>query len=432
MNVGARWDYQAASLDEIVVPANPIAPNLLPALTGAAVKNAIKWNSISPRIGFTYAIDESRRTLARASYSRFASQMNSGEATVLSTVQYSYIYFYGTDLNGDNKVQANELIGNLNTGAGNAGYGGFNLSNPTSLETPNRIGDYKTPMTDEIVIGADRQITRDFAVSANWTWRRYTNFNWSPYTGVDGNDYALAGTFAGTSAQTGPYSVPYYAINPSAVPDDGGQTYTVRPGYSQKYKGLEISATKRMSNNWMMRAAWSTNDHREYFDGLESMGDPTPTPANPNVDGGNVVRQTGGSGKSSIYMVLPKYQFILNGAVQAKWGITAGVNYLFRQGYSQPYNRSRVATGDVLSGNKTLLLVGVTDYPLPNVHSLDASLGKEVRLNRATLNFSVDAFNVLNLATVLGKQYDTRVSTAGQVLEIMNPRIFRLGVRIGF
>jgi hypothetical protein len=150
------------------------------------------------------------------------------------------------------------------------------------------------------------------------------------------------------------------------------------------------------------------------------------------VDGGNVVRQTGGSGKSSIYMVLPKYQFILNGAVQAKWGITAGVNYLFRQGYSQPYNRSRVATGDVLSGNKTLLLVGVTDYPLPNVHSLDASLGKEVRLNRATLNFSVDAFNVLNLGTVLGKQYDTRLTTAGQVLEIMNPRIFRLGVRIGF
>jgi hypothetical protein len=179
--------------------------------------------------------------------------------------------------------------------------------------------------------------------------------------------------------------------------------------------------------------AWSTSTHREYFKDLGAMGDPTPTPANPNMDGGLVVRQTAGSGKSAIYMVLPKQQFIMNAAYQMKWGITTGVNYLFRNGYSEPFNRTRVATGDVLQGNKTVFVLGaVDDYRLPSVHSLDMRVGKELKLNRATINFDLDAFNVLNVGTVLGRQYDLRLSTANQVLEIMNPRIIRFGLRVGF
>jgi hypothetical protein len=433
LNVGARWDYQAASLKESSVTANPIAPLLLRGVSSTPVNDAIKWNTISPRVGLTYAIDESRRTLLRASYSRFASQLSSAAASVLGTIQYSAVYFYGVDTNHDNRVQASELQGNLTTGAGNIGYFGFNIADPGSLTTPNRIGSYKTPMTDEFIIGGDRQVTRDIALSASWTYRKYSDFVWNPLRGVDGNDYTAAGTTSATSSVVGPYSVTYYKINPSAVPGDSGREYQTRPDYSQKYKGLEIAATKRMSNNWMARVAWSTNSHREYFKSLSAMGDPTPSPANPNIDGGLVVTQTGGSGKSQIFMVLPKYQFIFNGAVQMKWGITAGVNYLFRQGYSEPFNRTRVATGDVLSNNKTVFLLGGVDYyRLPSVHSLDGRIGKELKVNRATINFDVDVFNVLNVGTVLGKVYDLRLSTVGQVQEIINPRIVRFGVRIGF
>ena len=431
--IGVRWDHQAASLDVVTVPANPIAPTLLPSLTGAAAKNAIVWTSFAPRVGVVYAIDESRKTLARASYSRFASQISSGAASVLGTVQYSYIYFYGTDTNGDKRVQPGELQGNLTTGAGNAGYGGFNIANPSSLSTPNKIGSYKVPMTDEIIFGADRQLTKDIALSGSYTWRKYTNFTWNPLTGVDGNDYVKAGTLSATSSLVGPYSVDYYKINPSAVPADSGHTYSTRPDYHQRYWGLEFSATKRMSNNWMARAAWSTSDHREYFKSLSGMQDPTPLLSSPNMDGGLVMRATSGSGKSSIYMVLPKQQFILNGAYQAKWGITMGLNYLFRNGYSEPFHRSNVATGDVLGSSKKVFVLGGVDwYRLPNVHSVDARIGKEIKANRMTINIDVDAFNVLNVGTTLGKQYDLRLSTAGQVLEIMNPRIVRFGLRVGF
>ena len=433
LNIGARWDYQTSSLLPSTVNANPIAPNLLPALTEIAQKDAIKWNTITPRIGVTYAIDEDRRTIARASYSRFASQLSAGASSVLGTIQYSGIYFYGVDTNRDKIIQASELQGNLTTGAGNAGYFGFSLTNPKQQTTPNKVGSYKTPMTDEFIIGADRQLTRDISVSASWTYRKYTNFVWSPLTGVDGTKYTAAGTISATGSIAGPYNVTYYKINPSAVPADNGHTYQTRPDYYQVYKGFEVSATKRMSDNWMARAAFSTNAHREYFPTAVSYGDPTPSPSSPNINGGLVVRQTSGSGKSSIYMVLPKYQFILNSAYELPLGITFGMNYLFRDGYSEPFFRSRVATGDVLSANKSVLVVGGADwFKLPSVHSFDIRIGKQQKIDKVTANLDIDIFNALNLATALGKQYDLRLATAGQVLEIMNPRIIRIGVRIGF
>ena len=109
------------------------------------------------------------------------------------------------------------------------------------------------------------------------------------------------------------------------------------------------------------------------------------------------------------------------------------MNYLFRDGYSEPFFRSRVATGDVLSANKSVLVVGGADwFKLPSVHSFDIRIGKQQKIDKVTANLDIDIFNALNLATALGKQYDLRLATAGQVLEIMNPRIIRIGVRIGF
>jgi len=152
----------------------------------------------------------------------------------------------------------------------------------------------------------------------------------------------------------------------------------------------------------------------------------------PNMSGGLVSTQTAGSGKSGVFLVLPKYQFVANGAYQMKWGITTGINYLFRQGYSQPFYTSAVGSG-AKAGVTGLLLVGsVNDYRLPSMHSLDARIGKEAKFGRTTVNFDVDAFNLLNLATTLGKEYDLNLSTGGNIIEIMNPRIVRFGVRIGF
>jgi hypothetical protein len=429
LNVGLRWDRQSSSVLAYSQKGNPLSP-LLPDLTGQAADEVILWNSITPRVGVTYAIDEERRTIGRASYASFASQMNAGAGGFFSTVgSFRGVYIYDVvDLNGNGTVDAAEIAGRT---ADN--WYGFNIANPGNVGTPNHvIGDYKTPMTHEFILGVDHELRPNFGVSASYTFRRFTNFNWRPIEGLRADDYVQRGTFTGSQAPVGQYSVPYYGV--SALPANRTRTeYINRDGYSQRFNGLELSATKRMSNRWMARFGFSWNDHREYFDGNNSRTDPTSTLANPNIDGGHVMASSGGSGKSAIYMVLPQYQFVLNGLYQAGWGMNFGMNMVNRQGFAMPYNRSLVATGDPLGTNKTLLLVDdVTKFRLPAVTSLDLRAGKEFSIGSTRANIDIDVFNVLNSATVLGRQYDLRLTTADQVREIMNPRILRVGFRFAF
>jgi hypothetical protein len=432
LNLGVRWDRQAASLGAATVPASPVLPSLLPGLTATPEKNAIVWNAVTPRLGLTYAMNEERKTIARASYSMFASQLGATAAAHISAVQYSGIYYYAIDLNGNKAADQNEIL----FGLGNAGYYGFDPLNPTRLTTINQIGEYKTPKTHEVMFGMDHELAPNFGISGTFTWRHFDNFAWRPRIGVTSADYRQTGTLTGTAEPIGSFSTPFYAINSSAIPPGGGRSYEERKGYTQRFLGFELSAVKRMSNRWMARFGFSTNSHKEYFEGTDALEDPTPLPSAPNRDGGTVVTQTGGSGKSNIFMVLPQYQLVANGMYQGPWGLNFGANWVLRQGYAVPYFRSNVATGDPLQGNKRVLAVGsVTDFRLPAVSSLDARIEKAFKIQRVNLLFDLDVFNLTNSATVLGRQYDLRLTGPtgyNQILEVMNPRILRLGARLNF
>ena len=431
LNLGARWDRAGSSVKEASVPANSVIPDLLPALSASAQPDALVFNAVTPRVGFTYALDDNRRSIVRGSYAIFASQLQSnlGAVLVSQIPYYSYVYYTAVDTNGNNIADASEIAAGTFDGVL-----GFDPDNPLG-GNPDRIGDTKTPLTHELVLGAEHELARNFGISGAFTWRRFTNFNWLHYRGVTGSDYTQVGTLSGSADPLGAYSVPIYTVNADAVPDDFGRLYENRAGYRQRYWGFEVAATKRMADNWMMRLGFSTNDHREYFDSPDAFQDPTSTILNPNKDGGLVLRQTAGSGKSDIFMVLPRYQFIATGAYQAKWGINFGLNYLFRQGYAMPFYQSETPGSEddfAPAGKDVLIVANVDDFRLPAVHSVDARVSKNFTYQRLNVNFDVDVFNLFNSNTVLGRGFDIGLTNYNRVLEIMNPRIVRFGVRVGF
>ena len=339
INAGVRFDFQDDGQLSISEPAVPGFEQWLPKITGSAVPKAIKWNSPSPRVGITYALDENRKTQLRGSYATFASQLGNGASSYANVVQYRYIYFYATDRNGNKYADPNEI----DYASGVLGWGGFNINNPSKLDEPiNKIKNYTVPKTHEFIVGMDRELFRNFGVSGSFTWRKYTDFNWTPRNGVRADDYAQAGTTTGGPLPNGStFSVPFYTVIPANLSTEarnGSREYTTREGYHQRFWGFEASATKRLANRWMARFGFSTNDHREYFDNRNTaIQDPTPSAGSPNVNGGLVQVQSTGSGKSGIYMVLPKYQFIATGLYQAPWGFDIGFNANMRHVHSQPY-----------------------------------------------------------------------------------------------
>jgi hypothetical protein len=447
-NLGVRWGRSAASVNGFTQPGNPLLPQFLPDLTSQNANNVIDARAFTPRVGVTYALDSTHKTLARASYAMFASQMNATEAGFESVVGYRGVYLYNlVDTNGNKIADPAEIQAALAPGLatlvdeGLANFSGFDLNNPANVGPPSAtVGDYKTPLTHEFQVGIDRELMPNFAVSGTYTYRRFVNRTRNDL-GLTGNDYVQAGTFAGTADPVGSYSVPYFTAIPSHVPTNRDATiYQTRKDYYEQYSGFEVSAVKRMSNRWMARFGFSTNSNTQHWTSEAGRpatnGDPTPTLGNPNVNGGDIIRASGGSGKSSIYTVLPKYQFIVNGLYQARWGINLGANINTRQGYAMPYNYNPVATHDTLGSNKTLLLTqgaDVTAFRLPTVTEFDARVGKEFKFSRTRFNVDLDIFNILNNNTVLGRQYNLRTpSSANTVLEIQNPRIARIGVRFNF
>jgi hypothetical protein len=199
-----------------------------------------------------------------------------------------------------------------------------------------------------------------------------------------------------------------------------------------------------MANHWMARFGFATTSWNEYFDGPNAILDRTPTPygsqgfvdytrAGPLVNGGPVVVNSAGSGKSGIYLLPPKYQITANGLYEGPWGLNFGANFVMRQGYGEPYYRDRVSTGDALVPSKSVLLTnGADQFRLDTVSTTDVRVEKMFKFGRSSLGAVLDVFNIFNNATVLGKQYNARVTTYNQVLEIMNPRIARIGVRFFF
>ena len=70
---------------------------------------------------------------------------------------------------------------------------------------------------------------------------------------------------------------------------------------------------------------------------------------------------------------------------------------------------------------------------LPNFYNVDFGLSKDFLLGRyGRLTVQVDAFNVFNFSHALGRMAALSRADHGEITNILNPRVIRLGVRYRF
>jgi hypothetical protein len=436
---GLRLDHQTSSYSATTVDAVPGFP-LLPAVSAPAVDNVFVFTNVTPRVGITYALDDNRKTVGRASYAMFASQLPGTAGAFVAPIQpYTYVIYNAVDKNGNGYADANEI----DFASGVQGANNVDLAHPGVVTTNNKVGSISAPRTQEMLFGVDHEVMPNLGVSATVTYRYMNNFLWNPPNGVTSASYHQTGTFtvpASASAITGVTSVPVYGATGVQL----GYTAQNRPDYHQKYLGLELSATKRMANKWMGRVGFATTSWNEYFDAPDAILDPTRTlqasgqysntqVSGPHDNGGPVAVQSTGSGKSGIFLLPPKYQFSANGLYQGPWGLNFGGNWVLRQGYAEPYYRDRVNTNDQVVPTKSILLTTAIDqFRLDAVSMFDARVEKQFKFGTTNLALDFDVFNLFNANTVLQYQVNARVSTFNSIQEITQPRIIRLGARFFF
>jgi len=190
---------------------------------------------------------------------------------------------------------------------------------------------------------------------------------------------------------------------------------------------------KRLSNHWMGRVGFAYNNAREHFSDpagrYDTNGNPTPTFAEPLIDGGQYAPVTSASSGSGSVFVNAKWQFNANGMYVAPKDIELSANVFGRQGYPYPLFRSQTLGGESL----TVLVTPAIDYfRYDNVWDTDARVARTFNLHGKRLRVMGDVFNVFNANTVLVRNNNILSTTFNQVVQNLSPRIVRFGVEIGF
>ena len=437
LDVGVRYDHQGGAALPSVTAANPALPLLVPGLNFAGYQAPFTWNNVSPRAGLTYALDDTRKTLLRTSYARFAGQLDSASVGYMNPSSSAGVAVYRwIDSNGDHLPSADEVQTSQFLGTAN----GFSVSNPTSVTSANQIDpNLKAPVTQTFVAGLERELRANLSLQVNYTYTRTTTllgnstFSVTPRVGVALTDYAAGPILTGTLPDGSSYSVPTYVPNQAKVTAGGGGfLLTNWNGYYTDYHGLELSAVKRLSNRWMGRIAVSLNDAREHYAPsalYDTNGNPTRTTTEPLVDGGQFAPQSAGNGSGNVY-INSKWQFNANGMYQAPYGIELAGNVFGRQGYPFPLFRPLGTGSD--TGLSVLLTPQIDTFRYDNVWDTDFRVARAFKLHTVNLRFIGDVFNAMNANTVLVRNNNLGSTAFNAIGQNLSPRILRVGVVLGF
>ena len=493
IQAGVRWDDQSSGILPLATDPNPIlaTPLSLPCITALAAncpggnlsahlpglsyggdERELNWKSLSPRLGITWALGQEKRTLLRAGYNRYTSQLGS---TVSATSPFGAALYHvlGVDANGDRTIQRDELQ-RIRT------FGGVNPANPTATGSVNRIDyDMNPPTTDELLVGFEHELFTNFAVGMTFTHRVNNDLVALRYEKTQGSgnfyttdDYELARTVGGgfveCSARLGSGGAktgecpegsvvgthrsgqqPVYQLK-AGIPNPTFGVITNRPNYSQEFNGVEVTATKRMANRWMLRVNASYNDYTEDC-GEGSFANPTrglpstglvngygAAGGPPACVGGQLAPQSAGSGAFGNVFLNSRYNANVSGVYEAPFGINVGANLMYRQGFPDVL---RSTVNGLRGGAMTVALEEVGERRFDDVYQLDLRVAKDFRLfNLATITVSADVFNATNQRTILQRSgalftnsgSDVQTPTGYHITEMQAPRVFRVGGKFTF
>lgn len=413
---GLRLDHQDDRAIAADIAANPLLPDLLPAVNFSGGDSGATYNDISPRLSFTYDLFGNAKTVAKVSANRYHGLGIYTAGTISPTGQTTLSYFWNE--NGDLFVTRNEI--DFARGFRATPSSNYDPNNPSAVVTPNTVDpNLENDITDELLLGLDHELMPDFAVGVSYIKRRYHNFQDTFRNGVTSSWYSpvtITRPCGNSLCEDATYTFTYFQ---RAVPLPAGSTLRNYDSH-RNYDGIELTARKRFSHKWLMNSSFTWNKAIIHYGSVEdfsSSADPT-----------NFEQQNGSdsSGLNGARWVLK-----LSGMYALPWQVSLSAFYNARDGlqFNRVY-RSPTRTGSGGTADVFVERQGTTHYP--TFQQLDFSLSKFVSFGQRRVTFSVDTFNLLNDATVLARSTRQDQSQANYATTILAPRVVRFGLKVNF
>jgi len=435
LNLGLRWSYFDG-----LIPAQGNGGAEWGALCAACnqsypeIKPPYSWNTIAPRTGVVIKLTEDGKNVVKASYSRYYESMY--------TTEYSAI-------NGNAPTGTGTSGGGVATYAWAGAFGANGLPVLGVLKNQfvarsNAIDpNLKDPKDDEIMFAYQRELAPNWSMNVDWIQRWFNDYT------VDQDCYGLpCNTTAATAYVQNRTAHDFGPDNLNGTADDRDLTfYQVAPAYlgkdtifhtncgnnspvscTQRYKALEISVGKRMSNRWQMQGSyvWSQLD-----------GDLVLDYTNPNNQLAFI-----GNGRGAADQ---PHAFKLLGSYQAPYGITVGANFQALSGL--PIDRT--LSVPLSQGTSSLRVESRGTYRADSLNLLSLRADKRFNLGGGhRASFVAELHNVLNSSAGQNSygsvtrgytsdadfltQQAAGASYFGRVQEIVAPRVLKIGVKFDF
>lgn len=258
------------------------------------------------------------------------------------------------------------------------------------LDTPNKIlGGFTEPADpnlknqymNEFIVGGEREVITDVAFGVKGIYRNYANVIEDFLCAADGT-YCIGNPGKGIMKQV--YGLDY-------------ETLYDAPKAKRTYKGIQLDATKRFSNNWQGMASylWSKLDGN--FDGEYAPF--TNVGADPNISAAYDYFDffTNGSDLSKITNKGPlsndrRHQLKFSGVYMTPWKLSIGAAAYWRSGTPV----TRYGYSDAYGRYEFFLTERGKEGRTPSNYDLDLHFGYPVKLGPATVNLLLDVFNALD------------------------------------
>ncbi len=411
-------------------------------------KKVVDFFTVSPRLGFVYDLTGDGRTAVKLSLARYyepvwAAKYNGAQIFGASSVRWQWT---DTNRNGLLDLPPVDLY------VFDAAYG-YPSQDPNNNYYP---ADLKPPYMDELIVGVDREIIRDFRLGLEFMYRVNKSLveDYDIVNGYDPNAVDENGV---------PYWLPFTFTDPGwdnawGTADDKEMTvYGLRadapateyfggnpPEAKRRYWAVILSMTKRMSNGWQLSgsilySSFVGNADPGYSatEGESTMFD------NPNVminSYGPVWADRPLQIKLMGSYILP-LDFIVSAYFQYRsgspWNRTLGRVY-FPSGFGSEY-------GGVKSSYVTINAEEPGSRRNRSYTNLDLRVEKKFSLSKINLNIFLDIFNVAGQSGVSVNdnpaqqlRYDLATpridlgSTYRNITSVSGVRSVRIGARINY
>lgn len=377
LNLGVRFDHNTGDIPSyrnlgVGTPSITEVGNFVNLPGSSPGYHAMTWNNVSPRLGFVLQTQEGGKSALQGSFGVYYDHNVSGNwdyASPSVTLYQVYAYDPITNTRGDLSYE-------------------LNFSSPVDP-------GIQPPRTLQYALGYDQQLSDTIAIGGQFVYKDTTNLigfevnggSWNPYPFTDpftGNEYTLLDLVDSPTIQKGNFAGDFcnHIIG-------GGSASMCNQDlhYFNKYKGLVLTFTKKMSNNWALNASYT----RSKSWGLS----PRPleqdqfNPFYGNTRGSDPNAWVNAEGR--LQGDRPNMFRIQGFWNKLPLGLNASVNVDFSTGKPN----TRQYSVDLTQGFTRVIMA--RDIRLPNFKVIDLTIGREFDLGKSVrLRLNGTIYNLLN------------------------------------